>query len=391
MQYQWLGMYRVRQLSTSVPRRAGMAFPSWKKGKDEGVWTVLRSWVGKPGPMGPTDSSQNRGSPNVSEGSGRIEQVAEGLGTVDDWKEAEQRVKNSTEFEVINPGPSALLHVKMLGSGRAFAQVGSLLAKSPGVSSHMVLNGGPFHGALRKLGGGQLFLEKLSNASKLGSVDFVVSPAHQSDIALLKLDSSTEYAIRSDSALAFTEHLTLGMRWRGASRSIVDYLFSGSGTVAITGCGGIYRFCLSPRETYLVSARHLVAYDTGIRVSKPFTFSQKDENLPPPFWRQKDLRTCLSSIKHYALHYARRLSGKKQMHMLEGPGDFYLSARPTPTLTRIRHYSEARPTYLPESQKTVKATSIHSTQSSLQTDELRSQTKPANIVAAAKSITQKHE
>jgi hypothetical protein len=45
---------------------------------------------------------------------------------------------------------------------------------------------------------------------------------------------------------------------------LFNYRISGKGTLAITGYGGLYRLILQPNEEYLISPKHLIAWDAAM-------------------------------------------------------------------------------------------------------------------------------
>ncbi|KAL7751574.1 hypothetical protein RI367_003038 [Sorochytrium milnesiophthora] len=170
------------------------------------------------------------------------------------------------EFEVHSAGLGSMLLAKIPPFSKVYTKKGTVIGQSENVASTFSMEGSPLHAAMRRLGGGPLFFQQMSTQRAAG--DVMIAPKAIGDIAVVDMDGTGEFFVRRHSFLASTTNISLSMRLTSlrmtTDAGIVHYRVSGKGRLAITTYGGLYRLLLGPGEKYLVSPKHLIAWDASM-------------------------------------------------------------------------------------------------------------------------------
>ncbi|KAI9179494.1 hypothetical protein H9P43_004820 [Blastocladiella emersonii ATCC 22665] len=175
--------------------------------------------------------------------------------------------QQSPEFSVVSAGLGAMLVASIPPGTKVYAQKGTNVGQSANITTFVSASGGPFHSAMRALQGGPFFFQVFSTP-RAESGDVLIAPKGIGDVAVLDMDGSAEYYVRRHAYLASTGGVSLGMRLGNLSLTtdtgIVHYRAAGKGKLAITTYGGLYRLVLAAGETYRISPKYLIAWDTGM-------------------------------------------------------------------------------------------------------------------------------
>ncbi|EGD83029.1 hypothetical protein PTSG_03666 [Salpingoeca rosetta] len=217
------------------------------------------------------------------------------------------------EMEVVANGLGSLVHIFFPQHSYIKVRPGTLIAHSGALKTHTSYLQNPFKSAARKLGGGPFALVTVAASGVEG--DCLVSPEGLGDVAILGLDGSRSYCISNKSFLASTSNLSLGLSFVSDINPVLGRMYmkvSGTGDLAITARGGLFRLVLEPGEKYLASAKHLVAWDSSMH---------------PKFQDTTEPGQQRSLFSRMTAPLRSLFQGKRTMCELHGPGDFYLTSR----------------------------------------------------------------
>ncbi|KAJ3190677.1 hypothetical protein HK101_008468 [Irineochytrium annulatum] len=219
---------------------------------------------------------------------------------------------------------------------------------------------------------GDALLQQLWTTSEPG--DVVLAPRRQGDVAAISMDGSTEFHIRRDAFLAAGGKVELSTTLKGlglGADGLFNYRATGVGTLAITGHGGLYRLVLAPHEEYLVSPRHLVAWDAaidpapeigavgddaraalreepeiGVAVRRKPIEGKEGEGKAAEYGRRalegmaNAGRAIGRGVQWVARMWIWRLTkmftGDRGLYRLRGPGEFFIASRIEPSFSWLR-------------------------------------------------------
>ncbi|KAJ3323328.1 hypothetical protein HDU76_013676 [Blyttiomyces sp. JEL0837] len=278
-------------------------------------------------------------------------------------KWSKQPLYADPEFEVVNNGLGSVMVVKLPRTSRFFGAIGNAIGMSSTVDSRLTTVSGLPTAILRKLTGDTLYQQEFWTAANPG--DVVIAPRKPGDIAVIKMDGSTEYVVNRKAFLAATGKLAVVTSTHSAASS-VDALFhyrvTGSGTLAISSnYGGLYRVVLDQHEEYLVSASHLIAWD-AVMEPRPENESAAPTKSTPASTQSGSLsltkkegetvahvvgrilgtlaRATWNAAKWTGWALVRRgkkvTSGHKGFYRLRGPGELFISSRIEPSLSWLK-------------------------------------------------------
>eukprot|EP00911_Craspedida_sp_UC1_P002298 UC1_evm1s1739 len=237
-------------------------------------------------------------------------------------------------FDILSNGLGSVVYVTVPPHSRFYARPGALIAQSPEVSTRITSAGNPVRASLRMLAGGGLFLESASTGVYGG--DAMISPNGLGDVALLSLNNNNnnnddgtttgtgsaprEYRVRRGAFLAATPGVDIsGETSRMAEFTREAGLFTlaarGSGQLAITSFGGLFRLSLEEEDVYYASTKHLVAWDAGL------------DPVPLAALRSAGETGLLRAARSAITRVRGWITGSNELCVLQGPGDFYLSSR----------------------------------------------------------------
>ena len=240
-------------------------------------------------------------------------------------------------FDILSNGLGSVVYVTVPPHSRFYARPGALIAQSPEVSTRITSAGNPVRTSLRMLAGGGLFLESASTGVYGG--DAMISPNGLGDVALLSLNNNNnnnnnddgtttgttgsaprEYRVRRGAFLAATPGVDIsGETSRMAEFTREAGLFTlaarGSGQLAITSFGGLFRLSLEEEDVYYASTKHLVAWDAGL------------DPVPLAALRSAGETGLLRAARSAITRVRGWITGSNELCVLQGPGDFYLSSR----------------------------------------------------------------
>eukprot|EP00056_Hartaetosiga_gracilis_P009821 m.142727 g.142727 ORF g.142727 m.142727 type:complete len:407 (-) comp13197_c1_seq6:3052-4272(-) len=218
------------------------------------------------------------------------------------------------QFQMVSNGLGSIVHIFCPPNSYAKVRPDSLLAHSSTLKVSSSMFGNPVKALVNKIGGGSFSVVTVSSSKEQG--DCLVSPTKVGDVAILSLDGHTGYVIGNENFLASTANVSLGLSYLSEISPSLAKAYSnchGTGSLAITAPGGLFRLVLEEGEKYEASTKHLVAWEASMdpRVhSNELTVS-----------RFKFITHVLNWIK-------TKISPKsKAMCELHGPGEFYLTSR----------------------------------------------------------------
>eukprot|EP01147_Barroeca_monosierra_P008543 gene8543-990_t len=218
----------------------------------------------------------------------------------------------TAQFEVVANGLGSLVHIFFPAHSYVKVRPGTVIARSSSLTAHRSFVENPFKAIARKIGGGPFALETIAASNLEG--DCLVSPSNLGDVAILGLNGAQSYCISNKSFLASTSSLHLGLSFLIDVNPILSKMYmkaSGTGSLAITAPGGLFRLVLEPGEKYLASAKHLVAWDSTMN----------------PKFRSHENTAEDSLVVRVVSSIRRIFKSNQSMCELHGPGDFYLTSR----------------------------------------------------------------
>ncbi|CAG8450829.1 18581_t:CDS:2 [Acaulospora morrowiae] len=255
-------------------------------------------------------------------------------------------------FEVISPGTlGALLLVKIPPRSEIFAAPGTAIAVSSKVLAERTTDGNVMIALGRKLAGGSLIYHKFTTGSHPG--DVLLGPTSLSDAAVISMDGTSKYYVRKGALLARGPRVTVSIRRvrkMGALNAFANCI-TGRGTLVITSYGAIHRLVLNHGDSYLVNARHLIAWNSQTNpttasslispsaIDKNRLIKRIKENLSSinstffdTFRNSPSVKPTLERLKRMTVRTRKWAFGGPEFLQLTGPGDFYLSTRVEPVL-----------------------------------------------------------
>ncbi|KAI9139871.1 mitochondrial biogenesis AIM24-domain-containing protein [Paraphysoderma sedebokerense] len=175
------------------------------------------------------------------------------------------------EGVVVGGGLGSMLLAKMAPQSSFYSQTGTVIAADNEVSIGLTTDGGPFKTLMRKLTGGNVFYQSFTTKQEEGVV--LLAPKQVGDVNIMKVENAREYFIRRHSFLACSNSVRLSLKVRelnlSPSPDIIYYKVTGSGFLALTTYGGLYKLALKENEKYSISVKHLIAWDSSMHVSSP--------------------------------------------------------------------------------------------------------------------------
>ncbi|CAM0136091.1 unnamed protein product [Umbelopsis sp. WA50703] len=257
--------------------------------------------------------------------------------------------KSEPEFSIVSTGVGSLLLVKLPPHTDIVAATGTAVGSSNKVLAKLTTDGGSISAASRRVLGDLMFRQKFETHDEYG--DVLLSPASIGEIAIIKINGSTEYAMRRDAFLAKTSRVSVDLGFGGIKGKETGFVHRiahkvrGPGTIAISHYGGLYRVVLDNDEEYLANPSHLVAWDTRTQPTKLYT---ERRMIPSPRSRLRryhvfrnivDSPSMQNSLQFWdsVLKHTRNwILGAPDFVRLRGPGDFYLSSRVEPRYVRSK-------------------------------------------------------
>lgn len=166
-------------------------------------------------------------------------------------------------------GTGAMLHVVLPPGASLSCKPHTIVGRSTTVTVESKLDGGPVRALTRAAAGGPLALQTVSAVGGIG--DALLAPVNIGQVVVAELDGSADLYLRRNAFVAATEGISVRTRLQRLSEAGVTGLFllkaSGVGKVAVTGYGSVAEISLRKFEEYIVSARHVVAWDGSMRTS----------------------------------------------------------------------------------------------------------------------------
>ncbi|KAG2179112.1 hypothetical protein INT43_001962 [Umbelopsis isabellina] len=257
--------------------------------------------------------------------------------------------KSEPEFNIVSSGVGSLLMVKLPPHTDIVAATGTAVGSSNKVLAKLTMDGGSISAGARRVLGDSMFRQKFETHEEYG--DVLLSPASIGEIAIIKINGSTEYAMRRDTFLAKTSRVSVDLGFggiKGKETGLVQRIahkVRGPGTIAISHYGGLYRVVLDEGEEYLANPSHLVAWDTRTEPTKLYT---EKRTIPSPRSRLRryhvfrnivDSPSMQNSLQFWDSvfkHTRNWILGAPDFVRLKGPGDFYLSSRVEPRYVRSK-------------------------------------------------------
>eukprot|EP00045_Choanoeca_perplexa_P018507 m.292994 g.292994 ORF g.292994 m.292994 type:complete len:323 (+) comp17907_c0_seq1:3-971(+) len=220
---------------------------------------------------------------------------------------------DGAKMSVVANGLGSVLHVQFPARAALHARSDAILAHSDKVKITSTMFGNPFAALARRMGGGPLLLNTIKTSEHTG--DALLTPPHFGDLAVLELDGSQAYCVRPSSLLAYSPTLSAGasMKLSSLSMGIGTMFVKGRGDMAVVAPGGIFRLELQEGEKYHVAKRNVIAWQATM--APEVSTNEAEEVLP---WYTR-------------LWNKLKPSGPKDLCLLYGPGDFYLSSRSSDT------------------------------------------------------------
>lgn len=225
-------------------------------------------------------------------------------------------------FKIIANGVGSITHVQVPKGSYIYCRVGTVTGMSDTITNSQTMLGGFAASLQRKLAGGNMYVSKLSAETGFAG-DVLLAPNGLGDVATLSMDGRTQYCVNKGNFLACSPYVRVGVQyldsWSFKKFGAISLVASGSGTLAITSYGGLFRLILDEGERYQVSRRHLVAWDS--RMSP----TPLHESTVPEY--ENAILARASTVLRHGFNWVIE---KPDMCVLEGPGDFYLASRLEP-------------------------------------------------------------
>ena len=202
-----------------------------------------------------------------------------------------------------------------------------------------------FDSVVRKAAGGSYYLEQVIlyiikyYADNQSSV--LLAGKEPGDIVMLDLDPTRDLVFRHDAFLLSSGDIKVNVSniGFGLGDSIFYGFASGTGSFALTRRGGMYTVTLNPGQDCVVSPKHVVAWEAGMKVTP--VKSDSTPEATRTVWRSLEWMTkrgipfrhaaeatlfYFTKIYRAAVHYYRSVLGESEMYRLKGPGEIVLSS-----------------------------------------------------------------
>ncbi|GBD35598.1 hypothetical protein HRbin36_00711 [bacterium HR36] len=171
-------------------------------------------------------------------------------------------------YELIAPGPFAMLKVCLDYGESLKAEAGAMIAKSDTVDVYGKMEGGFLKGLTRMLAGESFFFQTLTASRGPGEV--LLAHAIPGDIYPIPLDGSGDYILQKDGFFAATAEVDISTKvqnlWKGlfSGEGFFVLRASGAGTLFVSSYGMIHPLDLGDGQEMVVDNGHLVAWPASM-------------------------------------------------------------------------------------------------------------------------------
>lgn len=174
--------------------------------------------------------------------------------------------RSQVEFKVVTSGAGSLLQISLPAKTHTVAAGGRIIALSGQMTTSSSLNG--LLGLVgRTLSGENFMMQRITAGAKQGTA--LIAPQEMGDIACVKLDGTRQYQIRKGAFVASSPGVRLhGVRTAPEHRRDMGFFTlgaSGSGVLALTTHGGMFRVDMEEGDAYTVNRSNVVAWETSMK------------------------------------------------------------------------------------------------------------------------------
>eukprot|EP00761_Pharyngomonas_kirbyi_P014349 gb/GECH01014379.1/.p1 GENE.gb/GECH01014379.1/~~gb/GECH01014379.1/.p1 ORF type:complete len:369 (+),score=106.74 gb/GECH01014379.1/:1-1107(+) len=234
-----------------------------------------------------------------------------------------------------NAGYGRGLSVNLKEGNEIKTQSARTVAYSEGIKVWRTLDGNPVSAILRYLTGGPGILEKVRAIKGDG---FALIAPFAFDVKVINVTTETQLDLIRGSFVAATSSLKMSTK-RQPLKLVSDIgLFTwgieGNGQVAITAIGKIHEIPLAPKETMVLSRRHMVAWDASVSYHPGPQATRIIDFLNPKIVFDPEKRNQAT------MNFTAE---PQSMVQVEGPGRIFVTAHHEPKLgfwKRFRNRSQ---------------------------------------------------